>query len=344
MTPKQFVLLAIAAVASTLLALTTYALDNRWSQGEVAGAPLFSSLAAASGRVGAIEIKQGTSALTLERKGEAWGIKERAGYSADTDKVRALVLRLSQADLMEPKTSKPDRYALLELEDPAGKDAKSKLIRAIDTKGYVIAEVVTGKRRADAFGAGKGGTYVRKPGDPQTWLASGDIDAPTAVRDWIRPQVFDADSSKISKLTVEIDGEEPLKVERAGDKDGKDVKVAFVGLPPEGKKLKDTYAADTLLRAASAIEIDDVRKAVPPAGKPGKVSFETSDGLKVAFSLLKAEDANYWLGITVAGEGDAKKQADEIGARVHGWEFKVSPGKAESLLKRRADLIDEKGS
>jgi hypothetical protein len=39
------------------------------------------------------------------------------------------------------------------------------------------------------------------------------------------------------------------------------------------------------------------------------------------------------------GEGDAKKTAEEIVKRAQGWEFKVSPGKAQSILKRRADLI-----
>lgn len=280
--------------------------------------------------------------MTLEKKGSGWGIKERAGYPADAEKVRALMVRLTQSDLLEAKTSKADRYVLVELEDPAGKDAKSRSIRALDAKGAVIADVVVGKRRPDAFGAGKGGTYVRKPSDPQTWLASGEIDAPTSVRDWVKLQAFDTDSGKVDKLTVEVEGEEPLKAERGTDKEAK---VAFVGVPPDGKKLKDVYAANSLMRAASSIELEDVRKlaATPSTKDVSKVTFETAAGLKVTHTIRKEQDA-YWLSIVAAGEGDAKKVAEETNAQVGGWEFKISGGKAESLLKRRVDLIDDKAS
>jgi len=45
--------------------------------------------------------------------------------------------------------------------------------------------------------------------------------------------------------------------------------------------------------------------------------------------------------VTAAGEGDAKKTADEITARTAGWEYKLSANKADSLLKRRADLFEK---
>ena len=343
MKPKQFVLLAIAAAVSSLLAIASWLLQNQWSSGLVAGSRLLPAFAADAGRVASLEIKQAGTTLTLEKTGAVWGVKERAGYPADAEKVRALMVRLSQADLLEVTTRKADRYALVELEDPAAKDAKSRGLRALDAKGGVIADVVLGKRRADAFGAGKGGTYVRKPGDPQTWLASGEIETPLAARDWIKPQVLDIDHAKVNKLTLEIEGEEPLNIERSADKDAK---IAFVGLPPEGKKLKDAYAADSLIRAASQIELEDVRKiAAPPAGKDvSKLTFETASGLKALYTLRKEPDAYYYVTITASGDGDARKEADVINARVGGWEYKISPGKGESLLKRRADLIDDKAS
>ena len=341
MNAKQFVLLVIAAIVSTLLAVTSWTLSEQWSQGTVAGTRLLPSFDSDAAKVAALEIKQGATTLTLEKKGNGWGIKERAGYPADAEKVRGLMVRLSQAELLEIKTRKADRYALVELEDPAGKEAKSRGVRALDAKGGVVADVVVGKRRADAFGAGKGATYVRKPGDAQTWLASGEIDPPVAAREWVKPQVLELDSSTISKLTVEIEGEEPLKVERGTDK------VVFAAFPPEGKKLKDTYAADSILRSAGSIDLEDVRKAAatPSSKDASKVSLETATGLKVTQTIRREEGgAANWMSIVASGEGDAKKTADEINTRVGGWEFKVAPGKVESLLKKRADLLDDKAS
>ena len=78
--------------------------------------------------------------------------------------MRALLVKLAEAELVEGKTRNKDRYALLELEDPAAKDAKSRLLRLLDDKGVVIAEAIVGKKRFDAFGGSKSGTYVRKLG------------------------------------------------------------------------------------------------------------------------------------------------------------------------------------
>ena len=35
-----------------------------------------------------------------------------------------------------------------------------------------------------------------------------------SVKDWVKTGVFETDAAKISRVTIEIPGEEPLKVER----------------------------------------------------------------------------------------------------------------------------------
>ena len=46
MKPMHFVALAIVALVSVALAITTYAANNTWSPGRVAGARMFPALAA----------------------------------------------------------------------------------------------------------------------------------------------------------------------------------------------------------------------------------------------------------------------------------------------------------
>ena len=59
---------------------------------------------------------------------------------------------------------------------------------------------------------------------------------------------------------------------------------------------------------------------------------------------LRKEGDAHWLSVTAAGEGEAKKTADEIAGRTGGWELKVPAFKAESILKKRADLLDAPAS
>jgi hypothetical protein len=381
MTPKSFVNLAAAAVASALLAIVAFASSNPWSTGRAGGEKLIPSLADTIRSVTGLEVRQGDEAAVLERSPDGrWSLKSRGGYPVDVAKVRGLLVGLGQAELVEPKTSKADRYAALELENPEQKGAKSRLLRLLGADGKAISEVVLGKRRFAGYGTSQtGGTYVRRPGDPQTWLASVELDAPVATRDWVKTQVLSLDSAKINRISIEIPGEQPLKVERpapAGTKDAKQdakaeaktdaktdaktepkidakapqtaepAKLAFVGFPGDGKKLKDASAAESLGRAVASVDLEDVRKiAASPAGDGvSVVKVESADGLATTLRLRKEGDAQWLSVVTTGGDGDAKKAAEEITARTQGWEFKVPAYKADAILKKRADLVDASGS
>jgi hypothetical protein len=383
MAPKSFVYLAGAATLSALLAIATFAASNQWGRGPVRGERLMPMLENAIGQVAELTIRQGDANLVLERSGGSWALKSRDGYPADIAKVRTLLVALGQAELLEPKTNRADKYAVLELEDPARKGAKSRLVTLTDAKGNIIAEAVLGKKRSEGFGVGKvGGTYVRRPGNPQTWLTGVELDAPMGVKDWAKTSVLALDAAKVNRVSIEIAGEQPLKIERAPaaakeskekppeskEKDAKDAKsdgkdatkdtakdtakdtkvepgkLAFVAFPGDGKKLKDAYAAEALTRAASSIDLEDVRKlAAPPADGVSVVRIERADGLAATLRLRKDGDA-HWLSIAVAGEGEAKKAADEIAARTKDWEFKLPASKVELILKKRADLLEASGS
>jgi hypothetical protein len=339
MKPKSFAVLAIAAVLSAVIALATYASNNRWSQARTGGQPLFPDLAAQASRIANVEIKRGDKTLTLARGKDGWVVAGHGDYPVKPGAVRSLLIKLGEAELVEPKTRNRDRYGLLDLEDPAAKDTKAHLVRLLDDKGGVVAEVVVGKKRWEAFGQSRAGTYVRKPGDPQTWLASVEIDARETVPDWVHSKVIDLVPSKIAGLTVESPGQPPLKLERSGTEKTKHALAAI----PEGKKLKKGADVDDIVRAAGSIELEDVRKAEStPVGDVGVVQIAGDGGLGITLRLHKEGDA-YWLSVSAAGkEGDAKKQADDITKRTQGWEFKVASAKAQSILKKQDDLLEAK--
>ncbi len=338
MKPTHFAALAVITVFAVALALTTYAAQNRWSQAKVSGASLFPGLVAQSGKIAKIEIKQGDKALTLAGDKESWSLSDRGGYPAKADAVRALLVKLAQAELVEGKTRNKDRYALLELEEPTGKDSKSRLLRLLDDKGGMIAAAIVGKKRFDAFGASKGGTYVRKPGEEQTWLSNADLDVSLAVRDWVQAAVLDlGGAAKVAKVTIEIPGEEPLVVQR-DTADPK--KYSLLGMPDD-KKLKEGVGLDEIARTVASIDLEDVRKAsaTMTGGDVNVVRIEADGGMGVTLRLRK-EGEDYWLALEASGgEGEAKKTAEDTAKRAQGWEFKIAPGKAQALLKRRADLF-----
>lgn len=343
MTPHAFAKLAATTAGAVFIAGLLYAAHNSWSAGIVSGEPVLPALARQAGDITSIELRQAGQVLTLRRAaaGDGWGIAERDGFPVKAEKVRKLMLDLAEARLVEAKTRLPEKYALLELEDTAVKDAKSRSVR-LATASTTLGEVVVGKTTPEAFGVGKGGIYIRKPGDPQTWLADKAPEILLAVRDWVDRSIVVVDATKQKAVTIPQPSGEPLRI-AAKTKDGKPDGFEFAEPVPAGKKLKGGESADAIARTFGILDLDDVRKAAAPAaGETVRTaSLETTEGMTLAYEIVRDKDAA-WLKVTATGSADAvKEQVAAIAKRTSGWQFKIAGTTADQLLKSRADLYED---
>ncbi len=337
MTPKQFAALAAAAAVSLVLALIVHAARAPWTMAP-GTEKLMPSLAADLNKVARITITQGEDTLTLERAGDDWQLKSQGGYPASVEKVRGLVRSLAGATLLAPKTRKPEHYAALEVDDPTGKHTRARLVRLAAQDDTLIGEVIAGKTKPSA-GTGAGAeTYVRRPGDAQSWLASTEIAGDTTLKSWAEPRVFETKTETIGTLTVEIPGEAAYTIARGTDgaHELKDI--------PAGKKIKYVNMVDNIVEAASFLDLENVRKATgATGGEAGTLRFETDPGLKIALTIRRENNA-IWMSVTATGEGEAKATAEQITARTKGWEFALTPSKADTMLKKRDDLLEDAAS
>lgn len=338
-TPRLFVSLAVAAIVSVVAAGVIYAMNNQWAAGDVTGKALFPQLSEAADEIAVLELTQGEKSLTMARDGDRWVARDHGGYPVRTGRVRSVIVRLTQAELIEPKTRKPERYGALSLGDPTKKGAEALRLRLLGGEGKMLAETVLGEKRYDAFGSGRSGTYVRKPGDPQTWLANLDIKAEPKLKSWTDAIFFKIDKTGIETVRVEHPGEPPLEFAKAsGGQPGFELATA----PPEGGKLKeDGPPVDTTVEGFAEIELEDVRKldGTPAGERAATATLETQDGLTVSYRMRKEGEA-YWLSLEAEGTGDAAKKAGTINDSVKGWEYRIPSWKADILFKRRSEFFE----
>jgi hypothetical protein len=345
MTPRLFTGLGIAALVSLVLAALVNMSADSWDTGVAKGAKLFPTLTRDADRIASITLKRADKSVTLEQEGGAWSLKDRGGYPVQGERVRALLLKLADAELVGRKTRNPDRFGLLELENVGGKDAKSRLVTIVDAKGAKLAEAIIGKRSTEQFAAGKGGTYVRRPGEKETWLANAEIDIDPAITQWVDTAVFEAQIAKVRRVSVEFaDGAKTIVEREAGKPANKDgYKLVDMAA---GKKLKTDYALEDVVNAFARMEMEDVRKAgatdAKPAagdkaGKPATATFESENGLKITLTVRSQGDAR-WAMVTATGDGEAKPDADKITVRTKGWEFKLPSWKHDQIFKTHDDL------
>ena len=322
MKPKHFAALAVITVFAVALALTTFATQNRWSQAKVSGASLFPGLITQSGKIAKIEIKQGDKSLTLAARQGRLGAQRPRRLS----RPRPMPCAPCSSSWRRPSWSRARPATRTATRSSSWRTPRartpSRAWCACSTTRATRSPRQSSARSASMPSApARAAPTCASPATTQTWLSNADVDVSLAVRDWVQATVLDLGGApKISKVTVEIPGEEPLVIQR----DAADPrKYALLGIPDD-KKLKEGAGLDDIARAVATIDLEDVRKtaATMTGNDVNVIRIEADGGLGVTLRLRK-QGEDYWLALEAAGgEGEAKKTAEDIAKRVQGWEFK----------------------
>lgn len=294
------------------------------------GAIVLPSVYARSGEVGTIVVKRDKGTLTLQRGKDGWTVAERSSYPADPTKVRQALVGLAELKLVEAKTSKPELYQRLEVEDV--KDgAKSADVEVKDTAGQKMGELIVGKRRPDRLGAGTDGIYIRHPGEAQSWLAQGSLDLTGEAKDWLDKKLVSIPPAKVKSVTITHPDGSKLVIAR----DTAEAKFAVADAPADTKWKSETTIAEPA-GALENLELSDVATAeqekVPEDATVAE--FVTFDGLTLKAATW-AKDDKTWLRLDASGQG-----ADEITAKTGKWVYAIPAWKANPLKTKLGDLIE----
>lgn len=328
-------LLLVTAVAVVVAVLVSYRGDAGETDPQI-GKIVLPDVRQKLDAVARLTLIHGEGKTTLQHQAGGWTVEEKGNYPADQAKVTQTVRGLADLRYVEPKTRKPDLYARLELEDPGKKEAKSTLVTASDQKGTLLGEIIVGKRRIDQLGGGTDGVYLRKPGDAQSWLASGTLDLPADTALWLDPGIIDVPREKVKEVVlIQPDGS---RLDIAHDKP--EDPLALKGAPANTKLKSDTALVEPTTALAS-LTLSDVRpEAEVPLPEAGvsRAEFTTFDGVTVKVALVD-KDGKSWARFDVSGAGDAaEKQAKPLDAKLHPWVFAIPDYKAKALRTKLADV------
>jgi hypothetical protein len=223
--------------------------------------------------------------FTFRREKDGWVIAEKSNYPVDLTKLREYLLKLSQATVLEEKTSNPKHYAELGVDDV--KDASAAGVR-IDIAGLAQpTRLIVGNFN----GAGGGGTFVRKDGDAQSRLAAGNLTVAKNINDWEKRDLADIAANRIKTVTLtSADGKSWSAVkEQPGDANMNVVDV------PKGREVSSDYAANSVGTVLSNLRADDAMPAkdAAPPDKAAKVRYVMFDGLTVDATTWQKDNKDY---------------------------------------------------
>jgi hypothetical protein len=294
-----------------------------------AGTPVLKALKAQLNDVTEVRISKGDgSRATLRKQPTGWVVGERE-YPADTTKVRKLLIDLSSLNTVETKTSDPEKYSQLGVEDVNTPAATGTRVEAVTPQQ--VHGVIVGK----TSGAKSG--YVRAMDAKQSVLATPMVTADADPKHWLDTTLIDIPETRVKEIDVDPQGTPAYKVARE-KADQTDFTVTPV---PKGRELSSAGVANGYGSALMMLSLTDVKKAddAKPILEQPKVTFRTFDGLEL--EITGRVDGDHRL-ISIVPKSTAKETADEaqkLEAHVKGWLFEIPNYKYDALFRPLEEML-----
>lgn len=344
MTPRS--LLVFSLVTAGMVAAAAVSVANRPTATIIpTDRPfVFAGLSDQLNNVNSVQIQTAQKKFTIERVGDGWGVAELKGYPANFDKLKTVLVEMSQLRYLEPKTADTARFDRLELRDVTAKGAKSKKITVKDKGGKVLAEGLIGKRNEDLFGTGKGGVYMRIAGKPESWLIEGIVSTGAGPADWVSKKILDISGGAMKRLQIGSPKGGHVAVSRNAVAD-KNFTLEDI---PAGKRQRGEWETNQMPKAFENLELIDLKRAdqVDFGKVTYKGSFTTFDGLVIKSEAAKL-GKKFWVRLSAATEGNAdettKKRAKAINDRLVGYVYEVKEEVGKKLACEHVNLLEGAG-
>ena len=258
---------------------------------------LFPDLKARLNDLTQVTVTDADETITLKREGEAenahWIVPERAGYSADTGKLRTLLVALADAKKVEQKTSDPELYERLGVADPREDGGEGVLVTA--GEGDASTSLILGDSAQQDF------RYARVPEQVESWLIDQNPVLPEDSAGWLLSEIVNIESSRIRSVLIRHSDDEVVGIHKENS-DDTNFEVENI---PEGRELTYPSVANGIAGALSNLTLEDVRKPTEDAEASATAEFTTFDGLAIRLSVVSENVAGD------SDDGDAKGNADE---------------------------------
>lgn len=320
MTSRKLSILAIVAVLAVAAGL--WLAGRQTSPASIESAALYPDLKHELGSITALRIVKagGKPALEVKHGEGGWTVADSHNYPADEAKLRKLVTSLTEAKVLEEKTSNPESYKALGVEDISDAAAGGVQLELDGLKQPI--KLIVGKQAQGAQSQ-----YVRRAGEPKSWLVNKSIDTSSSADQWLRKEVIDVSADRVQSAEVTVGNGKPYS---AAKKTRADADFVVEGLP-KGKELSSPSAADNFATALAGLTLSDVKVASEVTDPPSaRATIKTFDGLVTEVTGWKKDDKHF---VALKTSYDAAL-ADK---------FKVATADAEKKDAPAADAAKKEG-
>jgi len=328
MSRRRFITLVVAALVAISAAM--YFSVQRNPTRDLHGKALLPTLANELDTVTSLSVRKGsaTPTVTVHRHGDEWTVAERADYPADVSKLRKLLLALSDAKIVEEKTSNPANFPIIGVEDPAQPGATGAEISIVARDGK--HSVFIGKPAGE-------GNFVRRGGENTSYIAEPAISFEAEPRYWIAPRLFNIPVNTIQSVDIKPATGPAYSVHRVNANSANSGHAAAPGGSPApvvdeyalrgvpaGRKAASSESLAPSPTTYSDLDVDDVASA------------SSIDISKATVATVTLSDGNV---ITITGAVSGDKRWIELNSTKDAALTAKSAGRAFEISNYRYDAI-----
>jgi hypothetical protein len=321
MSRQRFIALVIAALVAISGAL--YLSTQRNLPRDSHGVALLPNLAAELNTVSALNIRRGSTApaVTVHQQDGRWTVAQRGDYPADVSKLRKLLLSLSDAKIIEEKTSNPANFSLIGVDDPSAPGATGAELSFVARDG--THALIVGKTTGE-------GNFARRAGENTTYRVEPVISFEAEPRFWIEPKLIDIAAADIQSIAIKPETGPAYAVHRAAAGGN----FELDGVPP-GRKAADAAALAPSATTYSHLDADDVARASDVDFSKAMVATVTlSSGNVITVTGAKgtAGADKYWIQLQASKDTALDAQAAGRAFEISGYRFDAIFRPLEQLL------------
>lgn len=350
---------------------------NRQKEGALsptreAGRKLFPELAKNVNSVVALEVTSKDGAVKLAKDGERWGMTDKGGYPVDFDKVKQIVVAVSEFEIVAELSKNPANYKKLGVQAVSDEGSESKQLTLKDKSGAVLADVIIGQNKVSQGFGGKQQLFVRPASSDQPYQVTGQVNLFGDASSWMKREICKIEANRVREVVIAHPDGARLAIAKQTAED-KDFTVQDL---PAGEELMWSGAANGIGGALQYLSLEDVKAAADmPLESPTVAEFTTFDGLRITARSTEA-DGKTWLALaasfdeslrvepaappapepTAEGEApppappastlksidDVRKEVEELNAQFTRWVYGIPGYSGANFRKRMADLLKKK--
>ncbi|MDH3690544.1 MAG: DUF4340 domain-containing protein [Gammaproteobacteria bacterium] len=331
------------------------------------GGTLFPELMGQINSANKLKGKTNQDTFTVVREDNQWVVQEKSGYPADSEKLRKFIIGLAELKRLEPKTSNPELYQKLDLQDVDEAGAKSLQVTVEGENGDALVNLIVGKEASSAGSTESKYWYVRIPNEKQAWLVQGSLPIDKQANEWLDREILQLTRDRVHEVRVQHADGETVVIRR---ENGDETDYILVD-QPEGTVVDSQWGINTIATTFAELTLEDVAP-VSVIEKESDSEFvaeiKAFDGLQVELEATKVADQMYVVlhasvssaipnrlsevdqsdgagGESASPTGaeddnmSIRQEAESLNARWQGWAYIIPEYAVSNLAVRKEELI-----